>query len=608
MKIDSKIFFSIAITFLLLATSLYFIFLSNNSNKTSNNSAFDRMTEQGLVRGFASKHNTITWQGIPFALPPVGNLRWKSPQPPKKRQSILLANNNNTVCLQKTGSIITFNLINSNRMIGSEDCLYLNIVAPNNIKPDEKLPVMVWLHGGGRSKGDKGDKDYAGEHLAQQGRVILVNVNHRLGPIGWFLHPALVNSSDSVAEKSGNFGTLDIIESLKWTRANIQNFGGDPDNITLFGVSTGASNTLSLVLSPLAKGLFHKAIMQSGIYRPATQAYASLPYSEGGHKNSSSEIVSKILIKTQHASNKSDALSLQKNIDPQVLTAILKDFDAKEFIKLYDDSVSGMLNFPSLNSDGFVIPLENIETIFSKKENYNHMPMIFGSNLDENKIFMAFDLNFVSIPFGIRNPEKYKRTAKYLSENWRINAVDKIARAASESQDDIYAYRFDWNKLPKIGWIDFSELIGASHIFETPFIFTKQHKQKRKALSDAMISYWTNFAYSGSPNQSNSKNQQHELPEWSKWDNSEQANKFIILNTGDKGIKMSNEELFESDLKNRLRNDMTISDSIERCILYKTMFMPQDLTGFDLREYLSFDSNGCSTELDITNNYHFFKS
>ena len=141
---------------------------------------------------------------------------------------------------------------------GTEDCLYLDIRAPHN-KSDKKLPVMFWIHGGGNTSGLKDIYDFSG--LVQTQNVIVVSINYRLGPFGWFSHPAIQDHNSGI-DKTSNFGTLDIIKALEWVNLNIEKFGGDKDNITIFGESAGGHNVFSLLVAPQAKGLFHKAISQ----------------------------------------------------------------------------------------------------------------------------------------------------------------------------------------------------------------------------------------------------------------------------------------------------------------------------------------------------------
>lgn len=584
-------------TFTLLLASVTAFANDNELEKVfSERSQLERITEQGLVRGFESELHTLSWQGIPFAAPPIGELRWKAPQAPKQREQTLNANNNNAMCVQKAGPLVTLNAFTWNDVIGSEDCLYLNITAPKDINADEQLPVMFWIHGGGNSIGYKGNAAYTGEHLAAKGRVVVVTVNYRLGPLGWFLHPALINTSAKLADKpdnylndsSGNYGTLDLIEALKWTRANIENFGGNPNNITVFGESAGGFNTYSLLASPQAKHLFHRAIVQSGGYHPSTQAFASLPHSSGGHEYSASEITASLL----KAANSSIDVNDEKS-----LAAFLRNVDANTLVDMYPTRAAGMIDWPGVSRDGFVIPLEDSEVLFSNATNFNSMPIMLGTNRDENKTFLALDPRLVSFGFRINDKEKYNRTAKYLSDNWKITGVDNNARALAVSQGNVYAYRFDWDELPTLGWVNLSEVIGAGHGLEIPFVFggfksdfnldlvfDSANQHRRQLLSDAMMSYWTNFAYTGNP----STGRNNELPEWTSWNNENKANKFMVLDAGENAIHMSNHDLYEHELKARLENDASISENAERCELYKSLFVPKDLNQYDLNEYLHF--------------------
>ena len=171
---------------------------------------------------------------------------------------------------------------------GSEDCLFLNIWSPPNAVD---LPVMFWIHGGGNTIGHGGS--YSGAKLATAQNVVLVTINYRLGLFGWFSHPALQRGDP--LDDSGNYGTLDMVEALKWVQANIATFGGNPANVTVFGESAGAVDTLSMMASPLAKGLFHRSIVQSGGYQPATVATVQNYIEDGGHENSGKEIVNQLL-------------------------------------------------------------------------------------------------------------------------------------------------------------------------------------------------------------------------------------------------------------------------------------------------------------------------
>jgi para-nitrobenzyl esterase len=207
----------------------------------------------GTVIGEPGKEVSI-FRGIPYAAPPVGNLRWKPPQPAAPWEGI-------RECTQFSAISPQVDIPGMSAGLPlSEDCLYLNVITPAR-QPDEKLPVMVWMHGGGYSTGCGNDRIWNNYRLPRHG-VVVVTLNHRLGPIGLLAHPAL--SEESLMGVSGNYLFLDLIASLKWVRENIAAFGGDPDNVTIFGESGGGAKVSIMMSSPLAKGLFHRAICESG--------------------------------------------------------------------------------------------------------------------------------------------------------------------------------------------------------------------------------------------------------------------------------------------------------------------------------------------------------
>ena len=197
------------------------------------------------------------YKGIPYAAPPIGELRWKPPQPAASWSGV-------RECTKFSIQSAQYPDPNSaeamKKLPSSEDCLYLNVVTPAS-HPDEKLPVMVWMHGGGYDMGCGNDRIWNNYRLPQYG-VVVVTLNHRLGPIGLLAHTAL--SQESPQGVSGNYLFLDLIASLEWIQRDITAFGGDPDNVTIFGESGGGAKVSIMMASPLAKGLFHRAICESG--------------------------------------------------------------------------------------------------------------------------------------------------------------------------------------------------------------------------------------------------------------------------------------------------------------------------------------------------------
>jgi len=219
--------------------------------------------EHGRISGLSSPDATVrVYKGIPFAAPPVGDLRWRPPQPPAEWEGVRACTQFGPRCPQRNFDEDSFwntvEWVDHTRQ--SEDCLYLNVWTPARESSD-RLPVMVWIHGGGLTSGSASQPLYDGTRMAKKG-VVVVTINYRLGPLGFLAHPEL--SKESPYGASGNYGILDQIAALKWIQKNIARFGGDPDRVTIFGESAGSRSVCALVASPLAKTLFHRAIGQSG--------------------------------------------------------------------------------------------------------------------------------------------------------------------------------------------------------------------------------------------------------------------------------------------------------------------------------------------------------
>ena len=209
-----------------LITLLCLFALGSCMNPIQQGNLFTITTSSGVSQGTLNK-NVVTWEDIPYAIPPVGDLRWKAPRALISPESNIQPQDGNG-CLQEAS---IYAGIQGEGIVGQEDCLYLDIKAPvNNL--NRRLPVMFWIHGGGNTSGVKDYYDFS--ELIREHQVMVVTINYRLGPMGWFTHPAIQGLQNGI-DKTSNFGTLDIMEALKWVRANIQNFAGDPNNITIFG-------------------------------------------------------------------------------------------------------------------------------------------------------------------------------------------------------------------------------------------------------------------------------------------------------------------------------------------------------------------------------------
>jgi len=272
-------------------------------------------TTYGDVKGFADNADTWVWKAIPFATPPVGELRWQAPHDPEPWSGIREETEFCNWCPQFSSEFDPSN--NTMHLAGNEDCLYLNIWRPQS--EEIHLPVYLWIHGGGNSVGSA--SIYDGSILASTSNLIVITIQYRLGPFGWFTHPAL-RQGESALDDSGNYGTLDIIKALEWVRDNINAFGGDPNNVTIAGESAGAINVLSLIISPAASSLFHKAIAQSGLLSP-------VPLSAG---DSYANTVIEALL-ANDGTPEDQAQSVRESMTDAEIEAYLRSKSTEEFLR-----------------------------------------------------------------------------------------------------------------------------------------------------------------------------------------------------------------------------------------------------------------------------------
>jgi para-nitrobenzyl esterase len=495
-----------------------------------------RTTTEGDVIGGAGKHGGFVWLGIPFAAPPVGALRWRAPQPPAHRDAPLAATHFSRACAQ-TGNFLTINEKNHDGIFGDEDCLYLNVWAPPQA---QGLPVMMWIHGGGNSIGSAAGFDLS--TLAMKEHVVVVSVQYRLGPLGWLHHPALAGTPE---DASGNYGTLDLVRALEWLRDNAKAFGGDPGNVTVFGESAGGTNTYSLLLTPKAKGLFHRAIAQSPFVSRTTFTQAEGFLEDKGHPNSSREVLVRLLLK-RGAKDRPEAKAKLAAMSNEATAQVLRETSAADIIALYREGaplIGGQLDLPMLFPDGVVMPASSWWEAFATPGGWNTVPVITGTNHDEAKLFQFLDPHFVYMLFGflprIRDEARYNATASQITRLWRGWCVDAVAQAMEHSgARDVWSYRFDWGHEPTFLGTDLSKLLGAAHGLEIPFVhgdFEGQNGQllggannpERDALSQRMMDAWGAFARDGKPG-----------GDWAPYDAAPDAPKYIVFDTPLDRVKM----------------------------------------------------------------------
>ena len=346
-----------------------------------------RTLAQGELVGFEGPHGEFGWQGIPFAAPPVDELRWRAPKPPESWMGTREALSPGPPCVQTSSPLQSLEGKSVGEIGGSEDCLTLNVFTPP-FSPSEVplgdagLPVMVWIHGGSNTHGTGGTT--GGGNLAVSGDVVVVTLNYRLGPFGWFSHAALRAGASSPEDASGNYGTLDLIAALGWVRDNVEVFGGDPRRVTVFGESAGGSNIVSLLLSPLAEGLFQRAIVQSGgtymMQVAEAENYVDNTTSPG-FEQSSKEIVLRLL-ERDGAKSPSDARQRADAMGAAELAAYLRGQSAEELLSAYLAPGSWRYRLIYRLQDGVVIPKGDVLARLMDPANYKAVPIIFGTNRD----------------------------------------------------------------------------------------------------------------------------------------------------------------------------------------------------------------------------------
>ena len=459
-------------------------------------------TENGLVSGYNSGDITI-FKGVPFAAPPVGDFRWKAPQPAKNWTGILKCDKFSASPMQSNPvpfMMWTEEFITPPGNL-SEDCLYLNIWTPAKSQK-EKLPVFVWIYGGGFNSGSAACAVYDGEEMSKKG-IIFVSINYRVGALGFLSTPEL--SNESANKVSGNYGLLDQIAALEWIKKNIEAFGGDPQKVTIAGQSAGSMSVCALVASPLAKGLFRGAIAQSGGIL-------------GSRMNTNLKEAEKI------------GLSFMERLKVANLSELRK--------KPAEELIAGG-NFGPV-ADGYVIP-DNVFDAF-KNGQFNDVYTMAGWVTGDGSLMGTQAMT----------PEKYKEQAL---KNWGEKAdefmklfpgnnTDQVTASLKEfgllqfaalpahlwagfSKNKAFIYQFSHVPVDKPGFPNY----GAFHTSEVPFALHTLHLWNRPwrevdlAVEKTMNEYWVNFIKTGNPNGEG-------LPVWGAYDKTSGS----IMEIGDKPI------------------------------------------------------------------------
>lgn len=453
--------------------------------------------EQGLLAGTnGSSADIRVYRGVPFAAPPVGDLRWKVPQPAASWQGVRKAAEFSNACWQTPYPAAA--AIYQAMLPGlSEDCLYLNIWTPAKSAKD-RLPVMVWIHGGGFTRGFSGTSSYNGEALARKGAII-VTINYRLGIFGFFAHPEL--TAESGHHASGNYALLDQIAALQWVQKNIAAFGGDPARVTIFGESAGSWAVNALMASPLAKGLFQRAIGESGGLFSSMKTLAEAE-KEG-------EKLGKLLAPdSAQKKPENSADSAQQD----VLKA-LRAMPPGELLKAAETETARTI------IDGWVLP-QDVAAIFAQGKQ-NNVPLIVGYNADEGTTLAPQGANMKAMMFVGGVYQRYGSQADALlkiypaaSDEQAVSSFYSVYRdqafgwemrtwarmATKTGNQPAYMYYFSRRPPgPQSARLRAFHASEIAYVFGT-FVWPFPWEDTDKKLSDAMTSYWVNFAASGNPN------------------------------------------------------------------------------------------------------------
>ncbi len=496
---------SIRLFCIILLAAIGFSFM-----KTQVNSLDVVKTDAGLISGTTNSNGDIhIYRGIPFAAPPVGNLRWKAPQPVQPWSGVKKCNAFGPSPMQ--GAPVPFYMWSEEFLIPkspiSEDCLYLNVWSGAK-SSSEKRPVIVWIYGGGFISGGTGVPIYDGEAMAKKG-IVYVSINYRVGIFSFFAYPELTKESGRNA--SGNYGLMDQLAGLQWVQKNIAAFGGDPGNVTIAGQSAGSFSVNDLVASPLGKGLFQKAIGESGA---SFSSIATLQMAE------------------------QSGIEMAKSLNASSLSELRK-IPADELLKKAKTSFRPII-------DGYVLPASVSDIYAQGKE--NKVPLLTGWNDNEGTLFGP-----------VKSAELYKKDINekygasavtvlkfYPADNDSIAALSQYklssdiimgsqnytwANLQSDQGSKVFVYRFA-RKVP--GYGQYAKY-GAFHTGEVPYAYDNLKFVKRPweaidhLLAKIISSYWVNFARTGNPNGSG-------LPEWPAYNSREK--KILVLDEKIKSEKL----------------------------------------------------------------------
>ena len=463
---------------LFLFTLLYIVGFSGGAF------ALEATTPSGKLMGMVSERSAsvFVFKSIPYAIAPIGARRWTYAEAHPGWQGVRDATRFSPACVQHPYPEGSF--FSRSSEPNSEDCLYLNVWS--SMPEDRKLPVMVWIHGGSLTRGSGSNTVYDGGELAKKG-VVLVTINYRLGAFGYMAHPEL--SAETVSKSSGNYGTSDQIQALRWVHENIAAFGGDANNVTIFGESAGSWSVNHLVSSPAAAGLFHRAIGQSG------GQFRRLPELRSGH---------------QSAESRGVALQVKLKVGS---IAAMRQLDTDSILRADDGSSYRAI------VDGRIIP-DQLYEIFEQGD-FNQVPVMLGYNAEEGTTLGALQ----------RVPKSKEEYSKFIVQRFGDNAQNVMAFYPAENirgsmlalysdagfgwnahfwasrsdQHSVNAYLYYFTRQPlgpELGAFHGAEILYAfNNVKHTPNFGSAVDLELAELMSDQ----WVNFATYGTPNDAKKK-------------------------------------------------------------------------------------------------------
>ena len=560
-----------------------------------------RNISQGEVIGTFGAEGSLAWYGIPYAAPPVGDLRWRAPRPIDPWTDQFQALEPDRRCVQYAAPYEP--QYEDWTLLGDEDCLYLNVWAPAE-QSDEPLPVMVYIHGGAGVWGHAGKFELG--QFASRTNTVVVSINYRLAMMGWFAHPDIIDAAETDLDQSVNFALLDQIAALDWIQQNIDTFGGDSENVTVFGQSAGGFQIAALLSSPLTEGLFHKAIIQSG-------GFNDVPLDDVMGQTSNADAPSGTIVKDFiDALNERDPSLLAEQSSNGSYADALRALPVGLIFDVYkemptDREMTGLVNPAGNAADGVSIPKNGVrEALISGQ--MRDVPLLIGTNRDEIKGLSFQDPDLVSNLFGVKfwpkDRDVYDAVGYYPNAAWANFGVREPAEIwAATNNSPVFTYRFDWDEQGKHFTTDIGFMVGASHSLEMAFVidgfdqsvtdakgiaFKKGNAKGREELSAKMMEYWAAFAHNDTPGTGLSGN----LTEWRAF--APDSESLLLLDTEKGGgVRMSAPTPTGTDLYKQFLDDTRFQSIEQRCKSANPVLEAIGTVGGDISSWSKFVKENC---------------